>query len=156
MVNFLTGCLRKGVVIGRLNQALNELHVQHDVYDDPHIEMSRDALNELKGIIRPLKKNFRTSSEEVRLIEEGVKNVSKLLRGKPKKEALDATRKELREIRTNLRKVVNKGFTECGLSRMDDYTSFRISEFTNDRAYYYDTNPEFQAKLDLTRKPETH
>lgn len=151
MVNFLTGCLRKGFVIGRMSQAINRLHVNHDVYDEPYLEVSRDSVKELKDLIRPLKKNFRSSQEEVRLIEASLKNVSKLLRGKPKKEALDTTRKELSEIRTNLRKVIQKGFSECG-TKVDTYASYQINDLTNDRAHYYDTNPEAKARMDRLRE----
>jgi hypothetical protein len=139
MANLKVACLRKGVVVGRASHALNELYIEHEVLDSPDLDMSRGALDELKGTLRPLKKNFKTSVEEVRLIEAGVKNVSKLLRGKPKKEALDATKKELREIRRNFRKAVQKGFTECGGSSMSTYD---INHFTNDNAFYTDTHPD--------------
>jgi hypothetical protein len=138
MVNFRVACLRKGVVVGRASQALNELHIEHDVAENPDLAISRGALDELKGTIRPLRKNLKTSGEEVRLIEAGVKNVSKLLRGKPNKEALDATKKELREIRRNFRKAVQKGFSECGANM----STHDISHFTNDNAFYIDTHPD--------------
>lgn len=144
MANLKVACLRKGVVIGRASHALNELHTQHDVLDDPDLEISRGALEELKGTLRPLRKNLRTSAEEVRLIEAGVKNVSKLLRGKPKKEALEATKKELLEIRTNFRKAIQKGFSDCGAPKL---SSYEMNDLTGDSAFYYDTNPEFRARL---------
>lgn len=144
MANVKVACLRKGVVIGRVSHALNELHTQHDVLDDPDLEISRGAINDLKDSLRPLRKNLRTSAEEVRLIEAGVKNVSKLLRGKPKKEALEATKKELFEIRTNFRKAVQKGFADCGAPKI---ASYDMNDFMNDSAFWYDTNPEFRARL---------
>lgn len=138
-MNFKVACLRKGIAVGRASHALNELYIEHEVLDSPDLLISRGALEELKGTIRPLRKNLKTSGEEIGLIDAGVKNVSKLLRGKPKKEALDATKKELREIRANFRKAVQKGFSECGKSNMDMYD---INHFTNDNAFYTDTHPD--------------
>lgn len=138
MANLKVSCLKKGVVLGRISEALNELYVQVDIADEGDLEISRGALDELKGSLKPLKKNFRNMPEEVRLIDAGVKKMQKLLKGNPSHETMSFAKTELREIRTNFRKVVGTGFTDCGAPKRDAY---EIREVLDDQAYYTDTHP---------------
>lgn len=138
MANFKVSCLKKGVVLGRIGEALSELHIQVDIAGDTDLEVVRGALDEIKGTIRPLRKNFRSSAEEVRLIDAGVKKMSKLLRKNPSGETMEFVKAELREIRTNFRKVYGAGFSECGAPQRDAY---EIRELVDDNAHYHDTHP---------------
>lgn len=140
MVNYLSSCLKKGVVLGRVGQALSELHWEVDISHETDLEKTRIAVDELKNTLRPLKKNFRSSAEEVRLIEAGVKKMSKLLKGKPSHEALTVARVELKEIRTNFRKTVRTGFSDCGAPKIYEYETV---DLLNDNAHYSDTHPDF-------------
>lgn len=139
MANLKVSCLRKGVVVGRIGQALNELHTQVDIIDETDLEISRGALSEIKSSLGPLKRHFRTSAEEVRLIDAGVKKMSKLLKGNPSPETLAVAKTELKEIRTNFRKAVQTGFSECGAPNKDAY---EIRELVDDNAYYHNTHPK--------------
>lgn len=139
MVNFKSSCLRKGVVGGRIGQALSELHVQIDIAGETDLEITRGAIDEIKNSIGPLKRNFRTSAEEVRLIDAGVRKMSKLLKGNPSQETLTYAKAELKEIRTNFRKTFQKGFLDCGAPKADAY---EIRELVDDNAHYHDTHPQ--------------
>jgi hypothetical protein len=140
MANLKTSCLKKGVVLGRIGEALNELFVQIDIVDDPDLEISRGAVNEIKNSLRPLKKNFRTSAEEVRLIDAGVQKMGKLLRGNPNAESLAYAKVEMKEIRTHFSKIVGTGFVDCGAPKRDAY---EIREILDDNAYYTtDSRPQ--------------
>lgn len=139
MANLKVSCLKKGVVLGRIGEAINELHVQIDIVDDPDLAISRGAVNEIKNSLRPLKKNFKTSAEEVRLIDAGVNKVAKLLKGKPNAESLAYAKVEMKEIRTHFRKIVGTGFSDCGAPRRDAY---EIREILSDNAYYTDSHPQ--------------
>jgi hypothetical protein len=138
MANLKVSCLKKGVVLGRIGEALNELHIQIDVVDEGDLEITRGALGEIKSSLRPLKKNFRTSPEEVRLIDAGVNKIQKLLKGNPSNDTMGFVKAELREIRTNFRKVVGTGFSECGAPKRDAH---EIRDLIDDNAWYTDTHP---------------
>lgn len=139
MANMKVACLRKGVAAGRIGHALSELHIQVDVSGDIDLEVTQGALKEIKNSIKAFRKNFRASAEEVRAMDAGVKNVSKLLRKKPNAEALTAAKSELREIRKNFRKSVHTGFLECGSRGPYGY---EIVHLINDNAYFPDTHPD--------------
>jgi len=139
MANMKVVSLRKGIPIGRIGQALSELHIEVDVSDEIDLEKSRGALGEIKNSLKPLKKNFRTSPEEVRKIGEGVQKITKLLKGKPTPETKAFVKAELREVREHFRKVVQTGFADCGAPNMSDYQK---ADLVQDNAYYSDTHPE--------------
>lgn len=139
MVNMKVSCLRKGIAIGRIGQALHELHIEVDVTEDIDLFKSRGALGEIKDSLGSLKKNLKTSPEEVRKIGDGVQKISKLLKGTPTREALTSVRTELREVRENFRKVVQSGFVECGAPNLSDYQK---AELTQDHAHWTDTHPD--------------
>lgn len=138
MVNMKVSCLRKGIAIGRIGQALHELHIQVDIAGETEIYASQGALNEIKSSLGPLKKNLKTSAEEVRRIGEGVQKISKLLKGNPTLETMAYVKAELREVRENFRKAVQAGFTDCGAPKLPDYEK---SSLTQDHAHYTDTHP---------------
>lgn len=138
MVNMKVSCLRKGIAIGRIGQALHELHIQVDIAGETDIYQSQGALAEIKGSLRPLKKNLKTAPEEVRRIGEGVQKISKLLKGDPTLETMTFVKAELREVRENFRKAVQTGFRDCGVPNLSDYQK---AELTQDHAHYTDTHP---------------
>jgi chromosome segregation ATPase len=139
MVNMKVSCLRKGIAIGRIGQALHELHMQVDIAGETDIYQTHGALAEIKGSLRPLKKNLRTSPEEVKRIGEGVQKISKLLKGKNiTLETMTYVKAELREVRENFRKAVQAGFSDCGAPRLSDYDKTHL---TQDHAHYTDTHP---------------
>jgi hypothetical protein len=142
MANYLASCVKKGVVLGRVGQALSELHMGIDFEYIDDIGKIRLAVDELKNTIRPLKKNLRSSAEEVRLMEAGVKKMSKLLQVPDilSHEALAFAKVELKEIRTQFRKAVRTGFSDCGAPKIEAYET---ADLLNDNAYYIDTHPEF-------------
>jgi len=139
MANYLASCLKKGVVLGRIGQALSELHLELDISQHTDVGHTRAAVDELKNTIRPLKKSLRSSAEEVRLIEAGVKKMSKLLKGNPSRETLASAKVELKEIRTNFRKAARTGFSDCGAPKIEWYET---ADLLNDNSYYSDTHPE--------------
>lgn len=139
MANLKTSCLKKGVVLGRIGEALNELYIQVDIAEEGDVEISRGALGEIKNSLKPLKKNFRSMPEEIRLIDAGVNKMAKLLKGNPSHDTMQFAKAELKEIRTHFRKVVGTGFSECGAPRRDAY---EIREIIDDNAYYTDSHPK--------------
>lgn len=138
MANLKTSCLKKGVVLGRISEALSEIFIQVEISEEGDHEITHGALGEIKNSLRPLKKNFRASAEEVRQIDDGVKKVSKLLKGKPSPETLGIAKAEMKQIRTNFRKIVGSGFSDCGAPKRDAY---EIRELLDDNAYYTDSHP---------------
>ena len=138
MANMKVSCLRKGIAIGRIGQALHELHIQVDIAGETDIYSSQGALGEIRNSLGPLRKNLKTSSEEVRRIGEGVQKMSKLLKGNPTLEMMTYVKAELREVRENFRKAVQAGFSDCGAPKLSDYEK---SSLTQDHAHYIDTHP---------------
>lgn len=138
MANLKTSCLRKGVVAGRIGHALSELHIQVDVAGDMNLDVTRGALGEIKDSLGTLRKNFKTSGQEVQAIGEGVKKITKLLRGEPSIEAISTVKTELRAIRDNFRKTIHTGSSECGSRGPYGY---ELVDLIDDNAYYQDTHP---------------
>jgi predicted DNA-binding protein (UPF0278 family) len=135
MANIKAVCLRKGIVAGRVATAINEIYLQTDVFDELDIPVTRNSLKEIKSAITPLRRNFRTASQEVQAIDAGVKKMEKTLRGKSHEISRDNLKLEAKEMRTNFRKVLRAGFTDCGASKID---RFDIFGFVGDNSYYAD------------------
>lgn len=135
MANIKAVCLRKGIVAGHVATAINEIYLQLDVFDELDIPATRNSLKDIKGTISSLRRNFRTASQEIQAIDAGVKKMEKTLRGKSHEISRDYLKLEAKEMRTNFRKVLRAGFTDCGASKIERYDIFRL---TGDNSYYAD------------------
>lgn len=134
-MNPKTACLRKGVVAGRVIGALNELYTQVIVLDEVDLEISRGAIKDIKSNLGALKRNFKTSPEEVRAIDDGVGRIQKALRGKVDEVTRDQLKAEVRAVQTNFRKAAKTGYLNCGAPNMEAH---EIAYLMRDHAFHVD------------------
>jgi soluble cytochrome b562 len=126
-------CLRKGVAVGRVVAAVNELYTQITVLDEADISITQGAVNELKKSLGPLKRNLKGAAPEIEAINQATKVIDQALRGKPEQTALTHLKAEVKAIQTNFRKAVKTGFSDCGAPTI---SGFDMANLMDDHAYY--------------------
>lgn len=126
-------CLRKGVAIGRVAAAVNELYTEITVLDEADIAITQGAVKELKKSLGPLKRNLKGAVPEIEAIIQATKVIDQALRGNPEQVALPHLKAVVKSIQTSFRKAVKTGFSDCGAPKISDSEMAYLME---DNAYF--------------------
>jgi len=141
MANLKASCIRKGIVLGRLADCMNEIYSETAVFEETDVRLTKGLLKDVRKLVGPLKKNFKGAAEAVKALEAGTKKLELDFKAKSgvSREQIQADAKEVRE---NFRKVVRSALSECGAK-----AGFQdVIGFTGDVARIFDARPGYDWK----------